>query len=287
MMRSAWNRRFLSFRSARHSQRPLAGKPAPRFRPQLEQLEDRLVLSGDAVLHWNEVANQAAVLDHAIGGPGYQFGPTRTSRAFAIVHAAIFDAVNSIDQSYTPYLVGYPNAPANASIDAAAAQAGHDTLTALYPGFKPMFDAALAADLAGIPTTPALLGEQVWQYVASQILALRANDGSQMDAPGQPVTYVYGQDPGQWRPDPLHPTAKPLTPDWGGVAPFVVQSATQFGAPPPPDITSKEYADAYEQVKSLGGSGVGTPTTRTDEETTIGLFWGYDAQPGLCAPVRF
>ncbi len=98
------------------------------------------------------------------------------------------------------------------------------------------------------------------------------------------MNYTYGQLPGQWRADPLHPDATPLTPDWGGVTPFVVQSATQFGAPPPPAITSLAYAQAYEQVKALGAV---NSTVRTDTETDIGFFWGYDAQPGLCAPVRF
>jgi hypothetical protein len=79
----------------------------------------------------------------------------------------------------------------------------------------------------------------------------------------------------------------PLTPDWGKVTPFAIQSATQFGPPPPPSITSKEYADAYEEVKAIGGDGITTPTIRTPEQTDIGLFWGYDAQPGLCAPIRF
>jgi hypothetical protein len=120
--------------------------------------------------------------------------------------------------------------------------------------------------------------------VANYILAQRAHDGSQVDAKGQPVNYTYGQLPGQWRADPLHPNATPLTPDWGGVTPFVVTSATQFGAPPPPAITSLAYAQAYQQVTSLGAV---NSTTRTQNETNIGFFWGYDAQPGLCAPVRF
>src|SRR5947208_1331659 len=81
------------------------------------------------------------------------------------------------------------------------------------------------------------------------------------------------------RADPAHPNAKPLTPDWGQVKPFGVQSATQFGAPPPPSITSKAYADAYTEVKNYGGDGIHTPTLRTPEQTTIGIFWGYDGTP--------
>jgi hypothetical protein len=240
----------------------------------------------DMVLQWNANAIEAAKVDHGIGAPGLQFGPTRTSRALAIVQVAVFDAVNSIDQSYTPYLIDL-HAPRSASIDAAVAQAAHDTLVSLYPYQKATFDQELASSLKGIPLIPAVEGVIVGHVVANYVLAVRSHDGSQKDAVGQPVNYTYGQQPGQWRADPLHPTATPLTPDWGSVTPFGVQSATQFGAPPPPSITSKEYADAYEEVKPIGGDGVHTPTTRTDEQTIIGLFWGYDAQPGLCAPIRF
>jgi Ca2+-binding RTX toxin-like protein len=178
------------------------------------------------------------------------------------------------------------HAAPGASIEAAAAQAGHDTLVNLYPYLQSMFDQALAADLRNIAPGPAQAGTAVGAAVAQEILAARAHDGSQLDAVGQQVNYVYGQQPGEWRPDPLHPDATPLTPDWGQVTPFAVQSATQFGAPPPPSLTSQEYADAYEEVKTQGGDGVHTPTNRTAEQTQIGLFWGYDAQPGLCAPIR-
>ena len=249
---------------------------------RIESLEDRCFLSGDPVLHWNTVAMNAAVVDHGVGAPGLQFGPTRTSRAFAIVQGAVYDAVNSIDPKAAPYLVQV-SAPNGASIDAAVAEAAYTTLLSLYPYQKPYFDSELATSLQNIPATPKIEGMAVGMTVANFILAARANDGSQIDAVGQPINFTYGTAPGQWRPDPLHPNAKPLTPDWGQVAPFVVQSATQFGAPPPPAITTLAYAQAFEQVKSLGAV---NSTTRTNNETDIGYFWGYDAQPGLCAPVR-
>jgi hypothetical protein len=241
------------------------------------------MLATDPVMFWNQVALQAAVADYAIGAPGLQVGPTRTSRALAIVQGAVFDAVNSIDPEYTPYLIQVA-APKGASLDAAVAEAAYTTLLSLYPYQKPYFDAELAQSLQNIPTTPMLEGMVVGGTVANYIITARANDGSQVDAVGQPNTYVYGQLPGQWRADPLHPNAAPLTPDWGSVTPFVIDSATQFSAPPPPSITSLAYAQAYEQVMSLGAV---DSTTRTATETNIGLFWGYDAQPGLCAPVRF
>jgi hypothetical protein len=249
----------------------------------LEPLEERCLMAVDMVLHWNQVALQAAVVDHGIGAPGLQFGPTRTSRALAIVQGAVFDAVNSIVPQYKPYLMAIP-APPDASIDAAVAEAAYTTLTKLYPYQQPYFQAELIASLQNIPQVQKIEGIAVGGLIGEYYNLRRANDGSQVDAPGHQPPYTYGQDPGQWRPDPLHPNATPLTPDWGGVTPFVVQSATQFGAPPPPSITSLAYAQAFEQVKALGAA---NSTVRTDTQTDIGFFWGYDAQPGLCAPVRF
>jgi hypothetical protein len=252
-------------------------------RPRLEALEDRTVPATDMVVQWNAIAIEATKRDHALGAPGDQFGPTRASRALAIVQAAVYDSVNSIDPAYTPYLIQIA-APKDASVDAAAAQAAHDTLASLYPDQQPFFDGELAASLRGVPTGPAVKGVAVGAAVAQYILAARANDGSQIDAPGQPENFAYGQLPGQWRPDPLHPDAQPLTPDWGQVQPFAVQSATQFLPPPPPPLDSEAYAAAYLEVKAIGAQ---DSAIRTPEQTDIGFFWGYDAQPGLCAPVRF
>jgi hypothetical protein len=264
-------------------------KRSPRTRAgrlALERLEERCLPSADPVLFWNQVALQAAVTDHGIGAPGLQFGPTRTSRALAIVSGAVYDAVNSIHPQYEPYLIQLP-APKNASIDAAVAEAAYTTLVNLYPYQQPYFQAELKASLQGIPLVPMLEGLVVGGVIGADYNLTRANDGSQIDAPGHQPPYTFGQQPGQWRSDPLHPNATPLTPDWGLVTPFVVQSATQFGAPPPPAITSLAYAQAYEQVKAIGAAGAEATGARTENQTNIGFFWGYDAQPGLCAPVRF
>jgi hypothetical protein len=252
-------------------------------------LEERCLLSAvssDAVLRWNAVAIEAARIDHGLNYPSQQFGPTRLSRAMAIEQIAVYDAVSAIDGTYQSYLPALPAAP-NASLDAAIAQAAHDTLVALYSLQQPMFDQALATDLAAIPDSPAKAqGISVGQQAANQILVARQNDGSAKDAQ-DPTNYTYGQDPGQWRPDPLHPNLPPLTPDWGSVTPFVLQSGSQFRAPPPPALNSPEYTAAFNEVKALGGSSPTSPTMRSDQQTIIGLFWGYDSQPGLCAPVRF
>ena len=234
------------------------------------------------VVRWNEIAIQAAVNDYSLA-PGYQIGPTRLGRAMAIVQAAVYDAVNSIDPQFTPYLVQVA-APVGASMDAAVAQAAHDTLLAMFPNQQAFFDSELASSLVGIPTTPAVEGVAMGSAVASYCLGVRANDGSQIDAAGQPVNYTYGQLPGQWRADPLHPNATPLTPDWGGVTPFGIASVGPYLPPAPPTLGSLAYATAYEEVKILGAL---NSTIRTPDQTQMAFFWGYDAQPGLCAPIRF
>src|SRR5262249_28591354 len=117
------------------------GQPRPPRRLGLEPLEDRCLLSGNVVLHWNEVLLQSLASQ-----------PPRSplARNMAQVPVAMFDAVNAIDRSYEPYHAQV-HASHGASLEAAAAQAAHDTLAALYPSRQAVFDAALAEDLAGIP----------------------------------------------------------------------------------------------------------------------------------------
>src|SRR5690242_21835977 len=109
---------------------------------RVEQLEDRCLLSATVVLEWNQLAL------HAIGQA--RVSPVVASRALAITQAAVYDSVVAIDRSFEPYHAEV-HASRGASPEAAAAQAAHDTLTALFPGQSGTFDAALAADLVAIP----------------------------------------------------------------------------------------------------------------------------------------
>lgn len=247
----------------------------------------------DAVLRWNDVAQRAAGIDHryvsASEDPrsaGWQYGPTRTSRVFALVHLAIADAVAAITGAFDPYLPTADAAP-HTDADAAVAQAAHDVLAALYPLQADDFAADLAADLGPAPRAATVArGIALGHATAAAVLAARAEDGSQWQTPFQPIDYLYGALPGEWRADPLHPDARPLTPDWGSVLPFVLASGAQLRAPPPPALDSPAYAAAYAEVQALGGDGLHSPTERTADQTLAGIFWGYDAQPFLCAPVK-
>jgi hypothetical protein len=255
-------------------------KASPPVRRQLsvEVLEDRCLLSGDVVLEWNAIALDALKNDSFLGAAAKQNAPTRASRALGIVQAAVFDAVNSIDRSYDPYLFEV-NAPGDASITAAAAQAAHDTLVALFPDYQPTLDARLSTDLAAVHSVLSRdEGILVGHIVAEGILAVRSNDGSEVAMP-----YTPGDQPGQWRPDPLHPAQQALGALWGQVTPFALTGAEQFHVPPPPALNSQAYTEAFYEVKAVGSA---TSTTRTAEQTEIGIFWGYDGSPGLATPPR-
>lgn len=250
----------------------------------------------ERLLYWNQVAIDATGLDHtpvASGDPrvfGEQLGPHRASRAMAIVHLAIYEAVNAIMGGFQPYS-GYIPASRKASIDAAVAQAAHDTLVVLYPSQAAAFDAKLTADLANMPTKTAQQktdGVDVGKRAAAAILALRANDGAATHAePLVGVGYIPGTSAGSWIKDPISQSPKAIGAYWGAdVKPFVIKSGAQFRVAPPPALNSAAYTAAYNEVKALGGDGVTTPTTRTADQTQIGIFWAYDGVPSLCAPPR-
>ena len=222
----------------------------------------------DVVTDWNSVAFGALRRD------GTMPGPTWASRNLAMLHGAIFDAVNSVSQSHTMYMYTGPTNPV-ASQEAAAAQAAYHVLAYLYPDpvlQMPHFDAALAGSLAAIPDGPAkLAGIALGDAVGNEMIAFRANDNSHlMNA------YTTTNAPGHWRPDPRpgQPTMA-LEPDWGLVTPFVLSSANQFAPPAVPSLTSAEYAAAFQEVRLLGDKTVRQDPS-IDPLTEIGVFWGYD-----------
>jgi hypothetical protein len=258
----------------------------PRRRPR------PVVDSAGSVQHWNDIAIDATGLDHTPVAPGEnrvfgeQLGPARASRAMAIIHLAIFDAVNAIEGGYNSY-TGVGPALFGTSMKAAIAQAAHDTLVALFPSQAPSFDAQLADDLTEIPDGRMKMnGVTLGRRTAAAILALRANDGSQHPEPRVGIEFLTSNEPGKWRQDPISMIPLALGAYWGEVKPFVLETSEQFRVPPPPRLDSSEYTTAFNEVKAVGGDGVVTPTTRTAEQTLIGTYWAYDGTPSLCAPPR-
>lgn len=272
-------------RSTRRSNRSRlpAGRPL-----QFESLEGRqMMAAGDPVIFWNDVALDAVAADHSIPSPD-QGGPTRTARALAIVQAAVYDAVNAIDGTHQPYLYR-GTAAKSTDVGAAVATAAYGTLYSLYPKQRAVLSTAWKQYLAAIPNGKAEnQGIALGTAVAARVLAARINDGSKINGSHSPSV-----EPGRHRVDPLHTGQGYLTPGWGKVKPFAMQSGTQFRAPPPPALNSQEYADAFNEVMTFGAldaetadrDGNGQPD-RTAEQTLIGTFWGYDGSRNLGTPPR-
>ena len=251
-------------------------------------------VAADTLRYWNGVAVDASGLDHTPVQAGEtrefgeQLGPGRSARAMAIVHIAMFDAVNSILGGYTSY-TGIAPAPRGASIDAAIAQAAHDTLVAMFPSQRSHFSEVLANDLKQISVRDSRAryrGIAAGKRAAAAILKLRSNDHSGEKDPLMGSEWITHDAPGHWRQDPIGQSPIALGAKWGEVQPFVLGSVERFRAPPPPALDSEEYAAAYEEAKAMGGDGITTPTQRTDDQTQIGIFWAYDGTPSLCAPPR-
>src|SRR5437016_9669172 len=221
----------------------------------------------DVVTEWNNAALEAIRDGHT--------PPPIASRSLAILHVSIYDAVNGIARTHEPYLV-QSAVPASASREAAASAATHQALVNLFPASASSFDTLYAAILAAIPDGPQKTAGIVWgEFVANQILAARANDGSDdiVPPPG-------GSGPGVWVPTP--PAFLPyLLPQWGFVTPFAMSSSPQFRPPGPPSLDSQQYAEDVNGVKELGAL-VGS--TRTEDQTEIALFWadgaGIETPPG-------
>jgi hypothetical protein len=221
----------------------------------------------DVVTEWNNAALDAIRAGHT--------APPIASRSLAILHASIYDAINGIARTHEPYLV-QSAVPASASREAAASAAAHQALVNLLPADASTFDTLHTAILAAIPDGPHKVAGIVWGgFVANQILAARANDGSDAIVPPP-----GGGGPGAWVPTP--PAFVPyLLPQWGFVAPFGMSSSSQFRPPGPPSLDSPRYAADYNEVKQFGAA-VGS--TRTEDQTEIALFWadgaGTETPPG-------
>jgi hypothetical protein len=258
------------------------------------------------VRRWNRIAIDASGLDHTPNGNGVpvhtfgeQYGPTRASRAMAIVHIAMFDSINAIMGGYHSY-TRIPPAPAASTaenkpkidaaitMDAAIMKSAHDTLCALFPSQTPYFDSDLATDLNTLPHGEGMSkGLALGRRVAAAILWLRSNDGSLTPDPYIGSGFITSIFPGFWREDPISMFTIALGAFWGDLTPFTMATSNQFRAPVPPALDSPEYTAAYGTTKAIGGDGIITkPITRTPEQTLIGIYWAYDGTPSLCAPPR-
>ena len=221
--------------------------------------------SPNAAIEWNKT------LLTIVRTAGAQPATLHSTRSFAILHAAIYDAVNSIDSDHAPYLVQIERVRDDASQEAAADSAAHDVLVSLYPSFQTTLDAELQQDLAEIPDGPRkTAGISVGQAVAQAVLKLRAEDGSGAPQPKLDLPVKAGR---YQSTPPNFPS--PAFTQWSGVTPFGLRSAKQFRPGPPPSLTSAEYTADFNEIKSLGMDG---STTATADQQQIGKFWGGQIQ---------
>jgi hypothetical protein len=189
-----------------------------------------------------------------------RMAPAAGQRVVAIVQTAMFDAVNSIERRYQPYLVQFPAAP-TASREAAAASAAGTVLTGLVPHAEAQVKSLVASYLASMPNSEAKSkGIELGQMVASKHLEARLHDGS--DAPD---SYRYKTKPGVYV-----PTAITTSSTWANVKPFALTSASQFRPQPPVSLASEEWATDYNEIKDFGGK---TSAKRSQRQTEDGHFW--------------
>lgn len=228
---------------------------------------DRAAVEKDSnvVLDWNRIALEAIRVDKT--------APPVAARNLAIQHTAIFDAVNAIAKTATPYLSNL-STPAGTSMESAAIAAAHRILVNLYPNQTATFDTASQKSLDLIPESFAKNdGIKLGETVASQILSTRSSDRSK-----QQISYSPLDAPGQWQPTPPAFQAA-LLPQWPNVTPFAMTSGSQFRPSGTPALTSTEYATEFNQVKTLGAK---NGASRTPEQTEIALFWSDG--PGTYTP---
>jgi hypothetical protein len=206
----------------------------------------------DVIADWNENAVSFGVL--------HNIGPPPAERIIAMTQVAMFDAVNSIERKYRPYLVQLP-ASATASKDAAAAAAAGTVLAGINPQTQLTMKSLLESYLAAIPDSPAKAeGIRIGEAVAAKILEERANDGARA-----PDTYRPRTTAGIYV-----PTAPMAAPQWPNVTPFALTSASQFRPAPPVALASAQWAADYNEIKELGGR---ASTKRSARQTEDARFW--------------
>jgi hypothetical protein len=217
----------------------------------------------DAVVDWNAIASQVI----AAGG---RPGPS-TLVDFAVVHAAIHDAVQAIERRYRPYHVQIRGA--SGSPAAAAARAARDVLLNRFPSQAPFINERYEAYLVSHGLAADDPGVAAGAEAATGIIRLRADDGA---FPSAGAPFRGNEETGMWRPTPSYlqgaPAAfSPMAAPWlATTTPFAVKSSSQFRAKRPPELASDEYARDYNEVKALGAL---TGSSRTQEQTDIGYFW--------------
>lgn len=245
----------------------------------------------DSILFWNQVALDAGKTDFSLPDPRppglvpQQPGPTFASRALAIVHLAMYDAFVGIRGGGATYLdhgdETLPGTHTLPAAQAAVAAAACLTLIALYHRQKDTLLRKHNEFVATLPGgDPSIAKGIAWGHrVAAAMLAERSNDG----AGASEEQYAPGVEAGRHRPDPYSPAQGFLGPLWGKVLPFGFNHIRRALTPLPDPLSLPEYAADFIQVAAKGRK---TGSTRTPDQTTVGLFWAYDGARNIGVPPR-
>lgn len=213
--------------------------------------------ASDVIADWNAITVQSVLTANRPNPTGVL--------DIAIVHAAMYDAVQAIESDYEPYYVEIPNATGNPV--AAAAKAAHDVLVNRFPSQATSLDLAYSQYLSSRSIPDDDPGVAVGAAAAAGMIALRSCDGSFPTTPQTPFTGGTGV--GVWRPTP--PANLAMVAPWlGNVTPFFMTRPSQFRADPPPALTSRQYTKDFNEVKSVGRA---TGSSRTPEQTDIAQFY--------------
>jgi len=219
----------------------------------------------DVVLRWNDLTLDAVRREET--------PPPMAARNLAMVHVAIYDAVNAITGTHARYLLTIKPLP-GASPEAAAASAAHRILIELYPRQRATLDQALRESLSDVPEGDGkAFGKHLGQYVAERVLHWRSQDG--MD---RQMTYAPEAAPGVWQRTPPD-FAEPLLPHWRHLLPFALDENNRPHPKGPPDLTDEVYTKAFKEVKELGAA---QSQSRTKDQTEIARFWADGV--GTCTP---
>jgi hypothetical protein len=219
----------------------------------------------DVVMDWNDVAVARLVAARQL--------PPDGARAIAIVHVAMFDAINAVQPRYAPYAFK-GKAPAGASAEAAGIAAARTVLLKLYPDQSEAIEKAYSASLASIADGPAKTsGIALGSEVANECIAMREKDGTGVTFDYRPTT----------APGVYVPTMVPAGPEWPNVKPFFMKAASQFRPPAPPALGSAEWARDLNEIRKLGAR---QNSARTEEQTNVGRFWALTGVPSWNPIVR-
>lgn len=260
----------------------------------------------DPILFWNDVAMETHRRDFTVGGTGDSTvqgalspevgGPTRVSRAFAMVHVAMYEAYrrgdpNSNLKPYAPLKdvkadLGLPPVPVDFDAFAAGAVGGAAVavLKALWPGQTAFVTGRLGAFPGGLPGRDFQAGVDFGHLIGRAMLHLRAKDGSDAED-----DMTFSNQVGRHRPDPFSPGQGRLSTQWGALPPFCIDEAkpqkpihTRY-IDPAPALGTPRYLDSVRDVKDLGQAAGGS---RSPDQTLAGIYWGYDGPRGLGVPPR-